>query len=341
MIDPRLLKQSLIAFGGVYLLSFLGHQEPLIATLSFFLIIGLTAYATFQKPFWGILILTAELLIGSQGHLFDITLLDFRVSLRMGIFLMVALVATLHAIKNHSFKTLFLMPHRTLYLLLGFFVLFSIGGGIWRGNSLSFLYQDANAYLFFLLVPFYHRALSHQATEKIKQLLTIWMSGIVFQAVLTLSLLFLYGHVDFFWKMLIPLYAWLRDLRLMEIGLFRLNVYRIFMQSQLWSLTGFFAFLSIWLATPREGRKSSIVSLLFKPHAALSAILIGALTVLITSLSRSFWIGAVAAFVIMILHFLYTTRPSIRQISTHALHLSIILFFSLLMMTTTQCRRDR
>ena len=315
MFNKRLYIVSLIIILALNALSFLAIRSSLINWLAFNFILIATALLAWKNLYYGLIVLLTELMISSHGHLFDVYFNSFRFSMRMGIFAILLIVSAARIITpQFILPTTIKFTIRTTknlilaykwYLLFGFFILIGVANGLLQKNRLSYLYQDVNGYLFFLLLPVFLIALKPKKSTNAKlpttQLLSVWAAAITWQFLVSTILLFLYGHVDLFWRGLVPVYSWFRDQRIIEVGLYNYNFYRVFMQSALWALTGFFVFLSLWWNRTSDKKNTPYIEM----------ILISLITVLLISLSRSFWLSGL---IVALLYFTYqtiTTRPRI------------------------------
>ncbi|MEK7615523.1 MAG: O-antigen ligase family protein, partial [Patescibacteria group bacterium] len=146
-------------------------------------------------------------------------------------------------------------------------------------------FQDGNAYLFLLYaIPI----LSHdwQASEQ-RTVLQILCAGAIWNILLTFGLLYLYTH--FSEMSLKGWYTFLRDVRLAEVTRINESLYRIFIQTQFFAIAlgAFFAAILFRLST----RKDAIIT---------SVCLGGVIATLVVSFSRSFWVGILAAFFVLL-----------------------------------------
>ncbi|MBI4359602.1 MAG: O-antigen ligase family protein [Candidatus Jacksonbacteria bacterium] len=326
MFNRRLFWTTLFIIASLNLLSFFAFYSPIVNWLSFILILTLAALISWRNLLWGIYILLAELMISSQGHLFDIYIGGFRLSLRMGLFavLLVVLVLKISNANPESFRGQ--MPNVKLslkkyqfYIVLGLVMVWGVINGILQNNNRGFLYQDFNGYLFFLLLPVFIAAFANQkkitgySLRVTREFLTIWSAALVWQFAVTALLLFFYGHIDVFWRELVPLYKWFRDLRIIEVGLYKYNFHRVFMQSGIWALTGFFVFVSHLLESQKKRNRKN-TKLLWLMSVCIT-------TILLVNLSRSFWVGGAVGFIWFSYLYLSHLRPSMRQIARHILTL--------------------
>lgn len=331
MFHQRLFWKTLLIIALINLLSFFAFSSPIVNWLSFILILACAALIAWRNGLFGVYILLVELMISSQGHLFDVYIGGFRLSLRMGLFAVLLGIWGLKFLTQNpeprklsglNFKTLF--KEYRYYVLWGLVIAWGVVNGILQNNRPGFLYQDANGYLFFLLLPVFITAFANQ--KKItgyllpvtRHLLSIWFAALVWQFVIATLLLFFYGHIDVFWRMLVPLYDWFRDQRIIEVGLYKYNFYRVFMQSNIWALYGFFVAIAVLFFTD------------FKP---LWFFTTSAITILLVSLSRSLWVGGAVGFIWFMYLYLTHFRAPIKKILHHILTLLLGLITSVALIT--------
>jgi len=101
------------------------------------------------------------------------------------------------------------------------------------------------------------------------------------------------------------LYGWLRDFRIGEITFAGGNLWRVFLQSQIYAAIG--APLFFYLTTRKylESKKINLLLALTFVFSSLTVVL---------SLSRSFWLGCLAAFGVMLLIFLFKEKIGLKKI---------------------------
>lgn len=290
----KYFKLTLIALFFVELLSFNSYLYPALNAISFLTIIFLTLVLSLKNLEYGIYILLAELFIGSKGYLFSLPIYNIDLSIRMGLFLVIMSVwlakVILKLAKGEKLKeaisflkTKFFVP----YLL---FFVFLVLGLIWakiNGNRGDNIFFDFNAWIFFLLIfPFFETI---KEKHQILNIFQIFFAGLVFLGLETIFSFYVFSHQI---ETIIPsLYYWTRKTVVGEITPANQSFYRIFLQSQIYSLIGFFVIFTVFLKKAKEDYKKS-----FK---VFILILICALTLLI-SLSRSFWAGLIIALVILL-----------------------------------------
>ncbi|MDP2586548.1 MAG: O-antigen ligase family protein [Candidatus Komeilibacteria bacterium] len=278
MLDKYLLKIFLIFLPLLILadlISYLASNWTALANIIYLLIILAVLILSIKDLRWGFYVVLAELMIGSQGHLFDLTLAGQQISLRKGLFITVLLVWLIGLLfkKGREFFQSKFLPY---YLPLFIFIILAAIGGLLNNSSVSW-FHDFNGWLFWLLAPAAFAAINN--FQRVKEVLTVFFSALVFLSVKTLYLLiiFAYGWPNF----VDCVYEWLRYSRLAEPTFIADNLFRIFSQSQVYLLAGFFIALTLLFFDRWQNIKKNLL---------WSAVILSSLALLI-SLSRSYWVG--------------------------------------------------
>ncbi len=361
--------------------SYLSWQNPLINTICFSLIILITLIISWRKLEYGLYILFAELFIGSFGYLFSLTINGFRVSLRMGIFVVV--MATwlyryltqlttqfnankdCHSDRRSTSETLSNVVEeskneipRLRFAPLGMtkekaritkktmvtFAVVIIWAFIWgliRGNGFSNVFLDFNNWLYFLIIlPVFGvlKKYNHPGSSKLpeglatpplkggdsknvffKNIISILSAAVIIIFLKTFFLFYLFTHG--FADIGSEIYRLVRDTRIGEITLMGGGLYRIFIQSQIYSLL-LFCILFFKGCHPErsEAESRDPVDKNKKENnqklpITYYLLLITSLTTIILSLSRSFWLGLTVS---LIIYFFYTL---------HIIHYTLLFFF--------------
>ena len=262
----------------VFFLAIAVFETPFVLWLM--ILLGVLLFGmTLKRLEYGICVFFGELFAHSHGYILSTTIFGFSFSFRMLIFVAVmAAWGFLFLRKKISFS---LKDQRFFpFLILGLGVLLGFVVGFSQNNP-SLVFQDGNAYFYLLyLLPLLSVSWDSQKQRLLLQTLAasaLWVS------LLTLGLLFIFTHMPE-WQ-LSQVYRFIRDTRTGELTRISGNVYRIFLQSQFSVSLMFFLSLSL-LWTSSFGRKKKI-SGVFLPLVSLSVCI----SVLLISLSRSFWVG--------------------------------------------------
>lgn len=263
------------------LLSFLSYTTPLAQSILFGIIcltVLITAWWDFKK---GLLIGFLELFIGGFGYLFSWQSYGPKISLRIGLFLILMCVGLIKIIKQKKavvvnslfFKALFWLA---LSLILGVIL------ACLNHFNLSDVFFDSNAFVFL----FYFCLLSQffRSPQDLLELFTIFKT-----VVLWLSCKIIISFT-FFASGLAPFggyfYKWIRDTRIGEITEINQGIYRIFFQSAIFLIFYLLIYYSNLLVVEKNKIKW------------LNAIIVWS-AILIT-LSRSFWLGLATGLLILL-----------------------------------------
>ncbi len=265
--------------------------------------IGIFAFIlTLKKLEWGLAFAFLEIFIGGHGHLFDFAVGGFSLSVRMVIFGAVML-GWLILLLQRKVKLVF-RPRRDIP-----WVLFALALTIGAVNGFLFnnfhnAFDDFNSYLTaFYILPLIS---VHWNQENKRLLLLTFTASAVFVAVSTLAFLFAFTHLP--GKMLRELYVFVRDARLAEVTILTVPeklqmlfpngawYFRIFEQSQFIVLAFEIVFAAATFTTYRE-RGGKLPRAVWAVHALM-------LSVIYASMSRSFFLGMIAAAVVLFIGFI-------------------------------------
>jgi len=241
-----------------------------------------TAVLAAREPSLGLAAVFGELFSNPHGHLFFFDDLAIPVSLRMAVFIgffvgwAVFFIRTGTLPHLHAWRFAPLIP-LTLAILIGFTV------GLASQPTLD-AFKDGNAYLY-LLYAFPILTTEWTSARK-HQLLQLFAAGAVWNLLLTLVILYVFTHFDE--GILRSSYVFLRDIRLAEITNLGNGTHRIFIQSQFFTLALGALLLAFMSFSHRKIVPASV---------ALGSVI----AVILLSLSRSFWIGIAAAFLVLLI----------------------------------------
>lgn len=293
-------KKTIFWVFGIFLLlealSFFSFYLAELNIIIFFVIVVLALVLGIYKLRWAFYLVLGELLFNSMGYIFFLEIGDFKISLRIALWLVIMLIWAgkfiLEFIKNRRalWQKYLGMPYFKYFLVLLFFIAFSLIYGFVK-NNFSDAFFDFNAWLYFLLIfPLWHilSFLDSEKKEKFYQnIIVIFISAVLFLVFESLLLLFLFSHNVSF---LLDLYHWVRDYRLGEITAMSGGFYRVFLQSQIFVLLSWLIFLPVF--NNLKNRKNIIWLLLFLSLLSSALIL---------SFSRSFWLAGFLSFGLMLI----------------------------------------
>ncbi len=262
------------------LLSFLGFLVPFVNTFSFFIITVAFLILCLINLEYGIYVLLAELFIGSKGHLFFFEIGSIRISIRMVLFTVIMLVWFI-GLLSRKYKLSFIKSKFFIFYFLFFiFLIWGVLAGFIYKNQKDLIFFDANAWLYFLLIfPLFDLIIKEKIIENILKILTASLSWL---AIKTFIVFFLFTHQ--IKVVIIDLYYWIRTRGLGEITALD-SFYRVFFQSQIYSLIGFFVILSLIVFLKKNKNFYYLLIPIFP---------------LIISFSRSYWLS----FILTLLTFL-------------------------------------
>jgi hypothetical protein len=292
MFDQFFSRKTVYALGALVVLHGLAwiaapHASVSLVLLTIFaLALG---WLTYTNLTLALMVVLLEIMIGGHGHLFSASFFGVPLSLRMVLFLVfmsVWVMSWVRGVSSPIWSTLRTKtPFLTLFLpilLGGFFGFLQNGHGAW--------FDDVNSYATLLYI--FPMASIAWTNEKKSLLLHTLAIGAIWVAFTTLALLFLFTHLQpsGIWV----LYAFVRDARLFEVTLLSGPswlvaffggapwYFRVFSQGQFFVCI----FFILWCIARVRG----VVSLRKGFFVDVSC-----LAIIIASLSRSFWLGLVAA----------------------------------------------
>ncbi len=286
----------------IELISLSGYLVPQINSIFFFIIILLTLYFSLKNLKYGVYIILIELFIGSKGYLFYFETGGLMLSIRIALYLLVmavwlskVIVSTTQKEKSIFIsKDIWKRDNLPLFLILFIFIIWGIINGILNGNEFNNLLFDFNAWLYFLLLlPIYETAKKEDAF--VKNFLQIFFASTIWLCLKTFILLFIFSHNLI--GAVFEVYRWIRTTGIGEITSMDTGFVRIFFQSHLFVLIGFFITLFIFNEFILK-EKGYLKNKLFWLYLGVLSIF---LSIILISFSRSFWVGGSASFLIYII----------------------------------------
>lgn len=313
----------------VEIFSFCANLYPLFNSICFGVILFVVLFLTLEKLEYGVYIMLAELMIGSQGYLFSLDLNGLNLSIRIGIFLIVMTVWLVKAVSEKRFP---LYKHKLFwpYIALGVFILMGIVLGKYYGNSASNLFFDVNGFLYFaFLLPLAHVL---RTWDDIFKVFKIMGAALFVSALKVLFLIFVFSHNITYVNS--ALYTWVRDTRVGEITRIQDYFYRIFFQSQIYSLIGIFV-LSTYIFGTNLLSKVAIKKKINWSQISLLILTVLMMLSLLVSLSRSFWVGFIGAIVLFLFVFLFVYKKHWLGFKTVFYFLYAVSITAMLLITVT------
>jgi len=379
IINPKYFKTTFFLLILAEILSYLGWQNLIINYVCFAIIILATFFLSLKKLEYGIYILFAELFVGSKGYLFALPVGGFCVSARIGIFVVVMMVyldnvilRTTQSEDEGSHRSRYNLFNKVKYVfhgiphlsfvkdrfgmtltLLATVLLWAFVWGIIRGNNFSNVFFDFNNWLYWLVIlPVMFVILRPPFTPPykggdesnvfLKNILSIFAAAVLLIGLKTLILFYFFTHNFAFIGS--DIYRWVRDTGVGEITNMGGGFYRIFIQSQIYSLLYFFILFcaSLGVCHPEfisgsqdleNSQSKEMLKQVQHDNKKLLityySLLIISLITIILSFSRSFWLGLVLGLFIYLFYSLFIIHYSLFTLFKSFSKLVIIAIISL------------
>ncbi|MBI4592187.1 O-antigen ligase family protein [Candidatus Uhrbacteria bacterium] len=253
------------------------------------IVAALSAVLAFKKLDYTLYLVFIELFSNPHGALLLADVAGFPVSMRMAIFVGVMvgwgigfLAQRYRPELTDGRAQIFLFI--VLAAALGFII------GVLSRDPVS-VFKDGNAYLYLLyLLPIFSVTWGHKHRHDFLQM---FAAGAIWAAAISFTILYIFTH---FWvALLTPVYELVRDLRVAEVTDVGDGVYRVFIQSQMF--TAIFGWFVLALTLTGEKRRWLI---------GLGAVVVA---VVLLALSRSFWVGLMPALGFLLFMLYRTTKP--------------------------------
>ncbi|MBU1032371.1 MAG: glycosyltransferase family 2 protein [Patescibacteria group bacterium] len=267
-------------------------------------------FLAWRRPDLGLAIILLELLIGAKGSLLKIPNgwdFDNGTSLRMVLLFTFIIGWLFNAITywRANFSVISterrnfvrnLVRGRGAWIALAILCVWAFMRGVWLGNGA--LLRDANAWGFLLiLIPVLDVAL-RKSDSLIRHAVNVIIASLIWLPVKTLGLLYVFSHG--IKSLSHPLYLWVRRTGVGEVTLVTGNLFRIFIQSQVYALAGFLFGSSYALSETQNLKPES------RDVNIFWIILVASSVSILISLSRSFWVGLFfGLLVLLILKIIY------------------------------------
>lgn len=287
----KTFKSAFLFLVFVELLSLLAHLVPSANAALFFILMAAALTMTLIKLEYGLSLVLAELFVGGKGHLFTIDFDGISLSIRISLFLVIIAVWLVQKIKTRQLPAVKkLIP---FYLLLAAITIGLVNG--WYHNSAAKMFFDFNAWIYFALAPVILDILKDKkVTENLLQILT---AATTYLALKTIGILILFAsHITGMGGIF---YQWVRNSGVGEITYMSGTIFRVFLQSQMYLMIGFFIILFLFLASQNKGSTKVAVATGLYLYLVSFALMI--------SQSRSYWVGMLvgtAALLALAFHYL-------------------------------------
>ncbi len=277
-------------------ISLFGFKYPGLGVASFFVIAFLAVALSVYKLEYGLFFVLTELIVGSKGYLFFLSLQEGRLlSLRLVVWSLFMLVFTVRfalQLKKSGRQSEYWRNIQEFSLLKPFLflagtVIIGLITAVIYKNPLLNVFLDFNGWLYFiLLIPLI-------ALKPSRRFLSLaFLTGSIWISLKTIILLSMFAHDA---AGVGPLaYSWLRKTLVGEMTSAG-GWNRVFIQSQIFPAIAYF-FLAFRLSAVKRFKE------LFQPINLITLFVLGLFfATVIISLSRSFWVGFAAAFGVSVL----------------------------------------
>ncbi len=283
------------------LLSMCAWLVPALSSPIFVLIIGITAYLAATRIDLAMLVLLAELFIGSQGG-YMVTLgaeQGLEMSLRHGLFLIIVFVWFAELVASTAAggarrKEAWawwgaLRQHKLLYPYLGVLAMicYGVARGLAQHHGYGLVFFDGDRYLYYGLFPALVTAFAKP--NMLRHAGAVLAAAVTTCVAKALVVLFFFSHRVF--VVAKALYLWVRDTRVGEITIQTADFYRIFFQSQIFILVALFAVALLFAYAANDSGRMARRALAFVCWAMVAMVL---------SLSRSFWFGGAVGVIALV-----------------------------------------
>ncbi|MBI4121849.1 MAG: O-antigen ligase family protein [Parcubacteria group bacterium] len=277
-------------------LSIIGWAWPVWGNVAFIAVLALALILSLQDLRYGVAMMLAELIIGSHGYLLAFMTDGFSVSLRVGLFLVVLSVTIVRTFRDRSFP-LYRSPLFWPLIALAACVVYAFFRGLAVGNGFGNVFFDANAFIYFGMAWPFWQALRQR--EDFLLLGKVALGALLASTAKVLFLTYFFSHKERFWYAAGDVYSWVRDTRIGELTEMTDLFFRIFFQSQIYSVLAWFIILalSLTLITGKSWR----TYIRDRQWLAFFGLLTLLTSSILISLSRSNWLGMLVAFIVMAL----------------------------------------
>lgn len=316
--------------------SFLGYYLPVFNLIGFFAVLALTLYLALKDIKYGIWIALAELIIGSKGYLFHLDVGGSDISIRIAVWLAVMSVwcarlafefaasrrsASDDKIKLKNIKGLefFKSAYAPYFITLCIFIAWGLANGLINHNGYGNVFFDFNGWLFFFYVLPVFSVIKNK--QDVKEIINVSAAAAIWLCLETFFLLFAFSHN---FAVMEELYRWIRNTGAGEITQMQSGFSRIFFQSHIYALIGFFTALVLFVKKMREQPREKNLPIYF-------ALIVLFLAANLISLSRSNWLGIVSGILIFWLFSFFILKINWNNFFIINLILGLALFASILL----------
>lgn len=294
---------------AVEVFSFIGWSVPIVNDVLFWGIgIAVLALSLYRLEY-GVMAILTELIIGSKGGLFAFVVAGQTINVRVIMFVAlcagwlaryIIAAARTKALVPEGYFTIRNSRFAWWYCAMGLLIVAGTAYGFMR-NTAGLVVADANAWLYFFLAPIIYDAFSKKGV--FARAIRVVGVAIGAQLAKTFFLIYAMSHPAIGYEVMIALYRWVRDTGVGEVTMVSQNVYRTFLQSQIYLLPVFLAIVAYarWGSDKKPPYAST-----YAGRTIWAGGLVGA--GIIVSLSRSFWVALAVSGSILAVFAMKTAR---------------------------------
>jgi len=323
-IYKKLFLITIIICISAELVSFFGYFNPTLSLVGGLLLISACLVLSLRDIRFGLLFILAELVIGSQGYLFSFKVSDSIISLRMALWIIVMAVWFSKELlawfsNRRAIKKYVDFPYKKQLIALSLVIVLGTIIGYFSSNDRIFFFLEFKRWIYILLlVPMIS---SFKTSDDIKKMSAVVIGAAIVLSLKAISLIYIFSHS--FHPLIFDVYTWMRTSLLGEITRWPSGFSRVFMQSQIFLLPAAIgSYIFLWARLKKnssEGVKSWVI---------LSLVTVLFTSVIIASLSRSFWVGVVIGAALTGAIYILLNRPKFSKIIVNILTIISILILS-------------
>jgi len=293
--DLSFIFTLLPVFAILEFLSFRAAFNPGLEQIVFWVLTAIIIVISFYRLEYGLLLALAELFMGSMGHLFYISVAGHTFSIRMVLWLTIILVFAAKFIKqlikdkkqSHYWQNIKSLSVWKILGALGFFIILGLLSGFYHHNGATFIFDDFNAWLYFLLIFPILAVYGFKDEAVWRRLKLVFITAALWLSLKTLFLLYVFTH-GASWTP--DIYRWLRFTIEGEITPTTTGWPRIFIQGQSFlaiALLGLLFFQSTVFKFKEFFKKRNLL-IWFLAGALLASLLLSFSRLTARSVRRSF-----------------------------------------------------
>lgn len=270
-------------------------QHTMWSVIPFSLIAVAAFFITKRSLAWGLAFAMMEIFIGGHGHLIDVSIGGATLGIRQGIFVAVMLGTLYHIGMNHIRPRFVAERDLPFVFLAGAIVLGTISG--FARNSIGAAFDDMNGYATFAYLLPVSMILWTQEAKRV----LLWTLSLSATWVASSSMVLLYAFTHLPVQGIWALYGFVRDARLAEVTILSgpawlvgtlINgpwYFRVFEPAQFCVMTFTLVLFGALMFVAKDWRTRWMIAV---PMTAMLAIDIA-------GQSRSFWLGLLAAVMVL------------------------------------------